>query len=403
MGNADASVLSRHSTGELLSHALSDVDVIRQVAAMGITTAISGLFMLGASTYLMITEMHWQLAVAGLSPCWQFRGLFASSAPESKSNREFFNPFWAACHNRLRRSSEGYGQSRPSVMKPLFLSVSSKRVTDLVNQKMKFVRLSTVFGALIPLMSAFGFIAVIWYGSYLTINRTITLGNLVAFLLYLTLLRQPLEQLGNMLNTVQRASASLARITTLLDVVPDTVELGGIVSTPPATGNIEARNLTFRYPGSQADALSNVSFTLRAGETLGIVGPIGSGKTTLAHLLLRLYEPPAGSIFIDGTDIRDYSLEHLRTAITYVPQNSFLFSTSISANIAFSDNGIPITQESSPHPEFPRSTARYGNSLIAIQPKSANGASGFLADKNNASPSRAWSTKALRSAFLTTV
>jgi len=203
------------------------------------------------------------------------------------------------------------------------------------------VRLSAIFGALVPLMSAFGFIAVIWYGSFLAIRGEISLGNLIGFLLYLTLLKQPLEQLGNMLNTVQRASASLFRLSELLEVVPDTVETAGEDSVPPETGHIEVRDLTFRYAGTERDVLRSLSFSVAPGKTLGIVGSIGSGKTSLAHLLLRLYEPPAGTIFVDGRDIRSYSLEHLRRAIAYVPQNSFLFSTSVSENIAFSHDGAP--------------------------------------------------------------
>jgi ATP-binding cassette subfamily B protein len=164
---------------------------------------------------------------------------------------------------------------------------------------------------------------------------------LVSFLLYQTLLRQPLEQLGNMLNVVQRASASLSRISELLAVEPETVDRPKAVEVPRIQGSIEVRNLTFRYPGAPGDSLRNVSFCLAPGQILGVVGAIGSGKTTLAHLLLRLYEPPAGTIFIDGRDILDIPLEQLRLSISYVPQNSFLFSTTVTANIAFSEDAPP--------------------------------------------------------------
>jgi len=331
-----------HSTGELLSHALSDVDVIRQVAAMGITTAISGVFMLSASVYFMVTRMHWQLALAGLLPLLAIPGLIHYFGPKIKAQSGIFQASLGGMAQTVEEIVGGIRTVKAFGNEAIALERFQAKVGDLVRQKMKFVRLATVFGALIPLVSAFGFIVVIWYGSYLTINKTITLGSLVAFLLYLTLLRQPLEQLGNMLNTVQRASASLARLAALLDVRPDTVAPSTTVSANPIKkGEIDVRNLSFRYPGANFETLQDLSFTIRAGKTLGIVGAIGSGKTTLAHLLLRLYEPPAGTVFIDGVDIRDYSLQQLRSAIAYVPQNSFLFSTSISANIAFSEPNTP--------------------------------------------------------------
>lgn len=330
-----------HSSGDLLSHALSDVDVVRQATTMGINTAVSGLFMLGASVYLMVTKMHWQLAVAGLAPLLAIPILINHFGPMIKRQSAVFQSSLGGMSQVVEEIVGGIRTVKAFSNEAVVLERFHTRVADLVDQKMKFVRLSTIFGALIPLVSAFGFIAVIWYGSYLTINKTITLGNLVAFLLYLTLLRQPLEQIGNMLNTVQRASASLGRVAALLDVVPTTVERASIVSNPPEKGEIEVQDLSFRYPGAETDALSHLSFSVPAGKTLGIVGTIGSGKTTLANLILRLYEPPEGSVFVDGVDILDYSLDHLRNSISYVPQNSFLFSKSISENVAFSDDGAP--------------------------------------------------------------
>jgi ATP-binding cassette subfamily B protein len=164
-----------------------------------------------------------------------------------------------------------------------------EKVDAIVKEKMRFVRLSSIFGALIPLMAAIGFIVVLGYGSYLTIHNIITLGDFVAFLLYLTLLRQPLEQLGNMLNIIQRASASLSRLAILLNAPVTVSDKNDTLSSAPVRGDLEVRNLSFRYPGSEIEVLREISFTVKQGKTLGIIGPIGSGKTTLAHLLLRLY------------------------------------------------------------------------------------------------------------------
>jgi ATP-binding cassette subfamily B protein len=186
-------------------------------------------------------------------------------------------------------------------------------------------------------MAALGFIVVLAYGSSLTIHGVISLGDFVAFILYLALLRQPLEQLGNMLNIIQRASASLSRLAELLNAPVTVSDNDKLLSKTPVQGDIAVKNLSFRYPGADVDVLRNVSFSVKQGGTLGIIGPIGSGKTTLAHLLLRLYEPPQGALFIDGTEIHGFYLEHLRRSISYVPQNGFLFSTKVLENIAFSE------------------------------------------------------------------
>jgi len=330
-----------HSTGELLSHALSDVDVVRQVAAMGINTAINGVFMLGASMYFMFFHMNSRLALAGLVPLLAIPALIRHFGPKIKRQSGIFQSTLGQMSQTVEEIVGGIRTVKAFSNESLVERRFQDQLAELVEQKMRFVRLSAIFGALVPLMSAFGFIAVIWYGSFLAIRGEISLGNLIGFLLYLTLLKQPLEQLGNMLNTVQRASASLFRLSELLEVVPDTVETASENSVPPETGHIEVRDLTFRYAGTERDVLRGLSFSVAPGKTLGIVGSIGSGKTSLAHLLLRLYEPPAGTIFVDGRDIRSYSLEHLRRAIAYVPQNSFLFSTSVSENIAFSHDGAP--------------------------------------------------------------
>jgi ATP-binding cassette subfamily B protein len=334
----------QHSTGELLSHALSDVDVVRQMAAMGINTAINGVFMLGASAYFMYFTMDSRLAVASLIPLLGIPALIHHFGPKIKRQSALFQASVGAMSQTVEEIVGGIRTVKALSNEPVMQQRFEKQISALVEQKLHFTRLSAFFGASIPLLSAVGFIIVIWYGSSLVIQHQLSLGALVSFLLYLTLLKQPLEQLGNMLNTVQRASASLSRIADLLAVVPDTVDQHQAIEVPDMQGAIEVRNLTFRYPGARIDSLRNVSFRLAPGQTLGVVGSIGSGKTTLGHLLLRLYEPPAGTIFIDGRDILTFPLEQLRRSIAYVPQNSFLFSTTVSANIAFAEELAPHEQ-----------------------------------------------------------
>lgn len=327
-----------HSVGELLSHALSDVEVIRQVASMGINITVSSLFMLGASLYMMVMHMNWHLAIAGLGPLVAIPVIVRHYGPRIKSQSAKLQATLGVMSQSVEEIIDGIRTVKAFGNEGVIIGRFEAKVDNIVVERMKFVRLSSIFTALIPLMASIGFIVVISYGGYLTINKTISLGDFVAFILYLTLLRQPLEQLGNMLNIIQRASASLARISELLNVQPAVYDRESALYDKPVKGNIEVKNLTFRYPGTGKDVLSNISFTVKKGKTLGIIGTIGSGKTTLAHLLMRLYEPPKGAIFIDDIDVHDFYLEHLRKSIAYVPQNGFLFSTTIQDNIAFAED-----------------------------------------------------------------
>ena len=173
--------------------------------------------------------------------------------------------------------------------------------------------------------------------------KAISLGDFVAFTLYVAMLRMPLEQLGNVINIVQRSIASLNRIDELLRVVPEVLDRKGPLLDIPLQGSISVKGLTFRYSGSDSDVLNNISFCVKPGQTLGIIGAMGSGKSTLANLLLRLSDPPEGTIFVDDRDILHYPLARLRDGIAYVPQDGFLFSSTVLENIALSDE-YPDTQ-----------------------------------------------------------
>jgi ATP-binding cassette subfamily B protein len=215
----------------------------------------------------------------------------------------------------------------------------SGTVDKIVTEKMHLVRLSSLFSSLVPLMVNLGFVFVLGYGGVLVTLHLVSLGDFVAFTLYIAMLRQPMEQLGNVLNIVQRSSASIKRIETLLNVESDVVDRPGILLDRPLQGELRVQGLSFSYPGTeQRPVLEDISFSLKPGQTLGIIGSTGSGKSTLADLLLRLYEPPEGTVTIDGRDILNYPLARLRDGIAYVPQDGFLFSTTVLENICFADD-----------------------------------------------------------------
>jgi ATP-binding cassette subfamily B protein len=174
----------------------------------------------------------------------------------------------------------------------------------------------------------------------MVIHNQITLGQFVAFNGYLGLVIWPMRAIGFVINILQRGSASLARINDVMAVRPEIVDIPELVK-PVASlkGDIRVCHLTFHYPGSPRPAIQDVSFHLKAGQTLGIVGRTGSGKSTLANLLVRLYEAAPETILVDGLPLTAIPLQTLRKAVGYVPQEQFLFSQTIRENIAFGKDG----------------------------------------------------------------
>jgi ATP-binding cassette subfamily B protein len=206
-------------------------------------------------------------------------------------------------------------------------------------------RLSRLQGAFFPILSVFlGFSALLalWLGSRDVLERRITVGELVAFNAYLAQLAWPVIAFGWVTNLLERGMASWKRMLTVMDTVPEVRDegQGSEITDWGLAGEIEFRNLTFSY-GSQ-EVLKDVTFSITAGETVAIVGATGSGKSTLVGLLPRLHNPPRGTVFVDGRDVRDIPLSELRRRIGFVPQEPFLFSDTLRANVAF---GVPDAAE----------------------------------------------------------
>lgn len=206
------------------------------------------------------------------------------------------------------------------------------------DQNLDLIRTSGVFQPTLALFSGIGALIVIWVGGREVMAERITLGQFVAFTVYLAMLNWPMVALGWVINLFQRGSASFRRIAELLDTEPS------IDSPPRATrpertaGELEFRGVTFTYPGAATPALRDVSFRVPAGRTVALVGRTGSGKSTVLALLPRLFDPPPGTVFLDGVDVRDLDLAWLRGQLAIVPQDPFLFSATIRENIAY---GVP--------------------------------------------------------------
>ena len=177
---------------------------------------------------------------------------------------------------------------------------------------------------------------ILGYGGYLVHEGRFNAGQLMEFIGYFNAVIWPVMAVSELIDMSSRGKASLKRISELLDARPDVTDREDVsYDTGEIRGNIECKSLTFTYPGGDAPVLTDVSFTIRAGENVGIIGRTGSGKTTLVDLILRTYNVPDGTLFIDGTDVNALPIKTVRAAAAYVPQDNFLFSDTIANNIAF--------------------------------------------------------------------
>ena len=202
-----------------------------------------------------------------------------------------------------------------------------------------YTRLSVALNISVTLFVESVICVILGYGGYLVYTGAFNAGELVEFIGYFTTIVWPIMAISELISTGSRGKASLKRISELLDAKNDVTDRDGVVDPGELLGNIEFRDLSFCYPGCDYTALHNVSFKIDAGENVGIIGKTGSGKTTVVDLILRTYNVPDGTLFIDGKDVNGMPIEAVRRHAAYVPQDNFLFSDTIENNISFATDG----------------------------------------------------------------
>lgn len=212
-----------------------------------------------------------------------------------------------------------------------------------LNQKnekvnIEYTKISSLLHILVTLFVESVICIILGYGGYLVYKGIFDAGQLVEFIGYFNAIIWPIMAVSELIDMQSRGKASLKRVSALLDARPDVVDSENAIPLTNAKGTIEFKNLTFKYPCGDYNALTNVSFKINAGENVGITGKTGSGKTTIADLILRTYNVPDGYIFIDGKDINALTVKSVRENAAYVPQDNFLFSDTIANNIAFASD-----------------------------------------------------------------
>ncbi len=325
----------QHSVGDLLNHTLTDVTRVRQALSQGVNQISQAMFLFAATLYMTLGTINVELTLLSLLPLLLIPAVIVAMGPRVRMRSRRVQE---ALSDMAERAEESFlairlikGTSNEDTENARFETL----VDEVLRRQMKLVELNTLFQAMLPMLSGIAFTVGLLLGGYDVIHHRISLGGFVAFSAYLAMMVQPLMQFGRVINTFQNASASLMRLQVLLLAEPTIVDPSDPVQRD-WRGAIDIRHLTYRYPATDAVVLDDITVHIPAGSVLGIVGRTGAGKTTLLNLILRDYDPPWGTIAIDGTDIRNLLLEDLRDLIAYVPQDGFLFSTTIGENIAFS-------------------------------------------------------------------
>ncbi len=326
---------NKSKTGDLMAHATNDINAVRMALGPGIVMVVDAVFITVIATFMMFFTTDVRLTLLALFPL-PFLA-FASGRFGKTINLRFrkVQESFSSLTETVQENLSGIRVVKTFVQEEKEVEKFAAKNQNVFNKQMHLVKIFGVFQPLIMAISSLSYLIVIVYGGTLVINRDISLGDFIAFNSYLALLIWPMMAAGWVVNILQRGSASMARINTILDVEPEIVDREDAVTIEKLRGDIHFDNTSFKFPDTDEYALKNFTLDIPAGSTIGVIGRTGSGKSTVASLLLHLFEAQEGEIRIDGIPIEKIKIESLRNHIGYVDQDSFLFSTTIADNIAF--------------------------------------------------------------------
>lgn len=327
-----------HKVGDMMSLFTNDLDTIQECFGVGFLMLFDALF-LGVLSIVKMWNMHPLMTVFSMIPMVFLLAASTLIGGYMMKKWDIRQQAFSSLSDFSQESFSGISVIKAFVKeaKELWAFKALNKENEKAN--IEFTRASVLLRILVTLFVESVVCVILGYGGYLVYIGDFNAGQLVEFIGYFTTIVWPIMAVSELIDQTSRGRASLKRVSELLDAPVDVVDREGVVDIGSINGDIEFRNLTFRYPGNETDALHNVSFKIRAGENVGVVGKTGSGKTTIVDLILRTYNVPDESVFVDGKDVNTVSIRSLREGCAYVPQDNFLFSDTISANIAFGMDG----------------------------------------------------------------
>ncbi len=328
----DAAFLGTIRTGDLMSRASNDTLAVRMATGPAVMYSVNTAVSFAFSLALMLWISP-RLTLVALIPMLALPPLVLRIGKVIHHRFEKIQEQFATLSTMVQENLTGlrivraYNQEEEQERQ--FDALNS----DYLRRNMGLAMASGYFHPLLMLMAGLAMVAVLWYGGLQVMQERITVGDFVAFSFYLTLLTWPMIALGWVVNLFQRGAASMGRLNRILETKPAVAPPADPAPLPTVRGEIEFRDVGFRYPGTRRDVLAGVSFVARAGQTVAVVGPTGSGKSTLVSLIPRIHDPTSGEILLDGTPLSRLDPAELRRIMGIVPQDSFLFSETLRQNI----------------------------------------------------------------------
>jgi ATP-binding cassette subfamily B protein len=324
----------RNKTGDLMARATNDITAVRMMFGRAIIMAVDATVLTIAGISIMVKTIDLRLTIISCIPFPVIAILSVFFGKMIHSRFMAVQEGFSKLSDTTQETFSGIQVVKSYVQEKGEIEKFRNLSEDYVEKNVNLVKLWGTFFPMITALSGVSLAISLWYGGAMVIKNQISLGDLIAQTSYVGMLVWPMVSIGWVVNIIERGLASLKRINQILeeDEISD-------VSIAPKTaslkGNIRINNLSFIYPGTEVKALENISLNVSQGQTIGIIGRTGSGKSTIARLLTKLYEVPDGKIFFDDYDINEIPYEILRRDIAVVPQETFLFSTTVKENIAF--------------------------------------------------------------------
>ena len=323
-----------NKVGNLMSLYTTDIDTIQECFGDGILMFFDAL-VLGLMALYKMWRMDYKLTLLALIPALIMFGIGTVMGTAMTKRWEERQQAFSDLSDFAQENFSGIAVIKAFVkeLKELMAFRKLNKQNEEIN--VIYTKIATLLEVLVTLFVESVICVILGYGGYLVYQGRFNAGQLVEYIGYFEAIVWPIMAISMLIEKTSRGKASLNRITELLDAPIDVADRPGVQELQNPQGSVEFRHLTFRYPDGEYDVLQDISFTIHPGESVGIVGKTGAGKTALVDLLLRTYNVPDGTLFVDGKDVNTLSIHSVRAACAYVPQDNFLFSDTIAHNIGF--------------------------------------------------------------------
>jgi ATP-binding cassette subfamily B protein len=332
------SFFTRHATGDLMARAINDIGLVRQLFAQGIRTVVVMVFsaavgfggMLWLSPELALLLLL-PLPVISVTATWMAGRIYTASLAVQEGFSEL--------SERVQENLNGIRTIQAHVQEDAEIERFAAQNRDYAERFLTLVRADARLGAMMHALGAVCILIVLGFGGARVLADPVAFsaGTFVAFFSYLGMLLWPVREAGPVVQLLQRSAAATDRLFEVLDSAPEIADAAEPRPLAALRGQIELRDLSYRYPGATGLALEHVTLRADPGETIALVGPVGSGKSTLLKLVVRLLDPPPGTVFLDGVDVRELPVAQVRAEVALVPQDPFLFAESARANLSYDD------------------------------------------------------------------